>query len=233
MPRNQGGIVQTTLAPTEAPNTVAAPVDTYQQQATSKAAATSPGAQFLEGLGKLAAPVTTAIQNYDQQAGDEAEGKAKMAALAATPEELRQEIASGNYFGQPHRRAASALRVMDAQNRVYEASSTLDAMNQKGELAGPEAEGTVKALIAQHAAAVADDPLAQKEFMAGMQPVMRKYTTDVYQANVAQAQQTNKAANLYSVHGRTITTQVDRDAAKATQPIRTPCRHYTSKRDVW
>ena len=226
MPRNQGGFVQTSLAPTEAPNTVAAPIDTYQQASAGKAAA-SPGAQFLEGLGKLAAPVTTAIQNYDQQAGDEAVAQANLKALTATPESLREEINSGNYFGLAHRRAQSALRVMDASNRVFEASSTLDAMKQRGELAGPDAEGQVKAIIGLHAASVAGDTLAEKQFAAGMTPVMRKYTTDVYQANV-ERDQTNKAAELYKYmvghHD-----QVDRDAASSpADPETLAARHKTA-----
>ena len=207
--RQQGGIVQADLSPTESLGAPAAPVDTYQQQATSKTDATSVGGQFLEGLGKLAAPTATAITNYDAQEGDKQEAEAKMRALAATPEELRQEIASGNYFGQPHRRAQSALRVLDAGNRVFDASRELDDMKTRGELVGPEADGKVAGTIAAHAAAVADDPLAQRQFQSAMLPVLQKYTNDAHHAAVLQAE-SDKATQLYT-YTKGLGEQIERD----------------------
>lgn len=186
------GFVQTDLAPTETPNTVASPIDIYQQIAAPKSAP-SPGAAFLEGLGKLAAPATTALQDFDQQAGDKAEADARMAALTAKPEDLRNEIASGNYYGLAHRRAQSALRIMDASNRVFDASSTLDGMKARGELAGPDGDAKARLVIAAHAEGVAGDPLAEKAFTSGMLPVLRRYQTDAYQANVAHEQQNTQA----------------------------------------
>lgn len=203
----RGGIVQDTLSPTEMPNTVAAPIDTYQAVTKSQ----SPGAQFLEGLGKLAEPATKAITNFDQAAGDKAEADANLKALTATPDELRAEIASGNFYGLAHRRAQSALRVMDASNRAFDVASQLDGMNQRGELQGPDAQAKLAMVVGQHADAVAGDPLAEKQFTNGVMPVMRKFTTDILRNNV-QAAEVNKAAKLYSY----LVAQhdaVDRDAA--------------------
>lgn len=220
MAGSRGGFVQDTLSPTEVPNTVAAPIDTYQAVTKSQ----SPGAQFLEGLGKLAKPATDAMVNFDQAAGDKAEADANLKALTATPDELRAEISSGNFYGLAHRRAQSALRVMDASNRVFDAASQLDGMNQRGELQGPDAQAKLALIVGQHADAVAGDPLAEKQFTAGMMPVMRKYTTDILRNNV-QNDETNKAAKLYS-YMVGLHDQVDRDALdNPTDPDTLSTRH--------
>ncbi len=206
MARSSSGFVQDNLRPTEMPNTVATPVDTYARpnpQANQAAA-------FLTGLGQLVGPATTALQTYDKDEGEQQEAEARMKALAAKPDDLRKEIESGNYYGLAHRRAQSALRVMDAQNRVFEVSSTLDGMNQRGELAGADAQGTIHSLVQQHAESIGDDPLAAKAFTQGMVPVMRQYGLAIQKQNIADDQIT-KSGKLFT-YMTGLHDQVDRDA---------------------
>ena len=208
-PSGRGGIVQTDLAPTEMPNSVAAPTDTYQAITKSQ----SPGAQFLEGLGKLSAPAATALTTLDQQAGDDAEAQANVKALSVPPEELRKEITSGNYFGMAHRRAQSALRIMDASNRANDINLTLSGMNAKGELVGPDVAGKIGLLVGEQAAGVAGDPLAEKAFANAVTPVVRKYTNDAYANNVANAQQNTQAKLTDYMRSRHDVIDANADAA--------------------
>lgn len=201
------GLVQDELKPTEMPNTVAAPIDTFQRSSGNGAVS-----QFLKGLGELAGPVTTAFKDFDKEAGDEAEAQANMKALQAKPEDLRKEIESGNFYGMAHKRAQNAMHVMDAQNRVYEVSAQLDAMNHKGELAGADADGLIHGLVQSHADAVntTGNTLAMKAFTNGMVPVMRQYGTAIMRQNIAQ-EQGDKEAKLFQ-YMTNLHDQVDRDA---------------------
>ena len=201
-----GGFVQTELRPTEMPNTVAAPIDTYAKPNPES----NQAAAFLAGLGKLVGPATDALRTFDTEQGDAAEAEARMKALGAKPEDLRKEIESGNYFGMAHKRAQTALKVMDAQNRVFEVSAQLDAMHQRGELAGADRDGLIHGLIQQHTDALGNDPLVAKTFERGMLPVMRQYGAAILKQNIA-LDQDNKAAKLYE-YTRGLHDQVDRDA---------------------
>ncbi|MFT4096117.1 MAG: hypothetical protein QM651_03280 [Rhodoblastus sp.] len=188
---------------------MAAPIDTYVRPSGNGNAAT----QFLKGLGELAGPVTTAFKDWNKEEGDDQEAQANIKALQSKPEDLRKEIESGNFYGMAHKRAQNAMRVMDAQNRVYEVSSQLDAMNQRGELAGADAQGLIHGLVDQHAQAVSGDTLAAKTFTKGMIPVMRQYGTAITRQNIAQDQSDKEAAMFqYMVNHHD---QVDRDAENA------------------
>ncbi|HMN70578.1 MAG TPA: hypothetical protein PKA55_01780 [Rhodoblastus sp.] len=190
------------------PNTVASPVDTYARP-TGENAAT----QFLKGLGQLAGPITTAFKDFNKEENDDAEAQAQLKALQAKPEDLRKEIENGNFYGMGQKRAQTAMRVMDAQNRVYQVSAELDAMNQRGELAGADAQGLIHGLVDQHAQAVSGDTLAAKTFTKGMVPVMRQYGTAILRQNIAQ-EQGNKEAQLFQ-YMTNLHDQVDRDAEAA------------------
>ena len=104
------------------------------------------------------------------------------------------------------------MRVMDAQNRVFDVSSQLDAMNQRGELAGADAEGLIHGLVQSHADAMnaSGDALAIKKFTQGMVPVMRQYGTAIMRQNIAQAQGDKEAKLFQYMTG--LHDQVDRDA---------------------
>ena len=208
-----GGIVQHDLSLTELPNTPASPVNTFVQPG----AGSSVAGQFLEGIGKLAPQITTAVQNYDKEAGDEAEAQARIKALTADPKDLRAEIDNGNYYGLAHHRGQTALRVMDAQNRVFDVSSQLDAMHQRGELAGADAQGRIGELVNGASQGLMADPLAAKTFASGMVPVMRKYSSEVLRTNVQNAE-ANKGAQLFS-YLTSQAGQVDRDAADGPQSL--------------
>jgi hypothetical protein len=190
------------------PNTVAAPIDTYARPNPES----NQAAAFLAGLGKLVGPATDALRTFDTEQGDAAEAEARMKALGAKPDDLRKEIEDGNYFGMAHKRAQTALKVMDAQNRVFEVSAQLDGMNQRGELAGADRDGLIHGLIQQHTDALGGDPMAAKTFERGMLPVMRQYGAAILKQNIAQDQE-DRSARLYT-YLVNLHDQVDREAKR-------------------
>lgn len=60
---SNGGFVQDELRPTEMPNTVAAPIDTYAKPNPES----NQAAAFLAGLGKLVGPATDALRTFDTE----------------------------------------------------------------------------------------------------------------------------------------------------------------------
>jgi hypothetical protein len=179
-------IVSKELQPGEMPNTVASPVSTYERPSAGGAA------EILGALKSFIPQVQQASVNYDQQKGDEEEAQARRMALTATPEDLRKEIASGNYFGLSHKRATVALQVMDGTNRAFDATQQLAAMEKRGELAGADIASTLQSVIGPHSDALTD-PVAVKQFTKAMAPAVQQFKAGVQSANIAKDIATREA----------------------------------------
>lgn len=203
MANGPGPLVQNDLQPRELPAAVAAPVDL------------GPGVNrvgsFLSALGQLGGSVSAlmgSLQQSTKEADDKAETEARHKALTASPQDLRNEIASGNYFGLPSQRAHIALQVADASNRAFDVSSKLDDMERNGQLAGQDPQQLVSDLIKPHADAITD-PLARKQFDKIMGPTIQKLRLGVQTANIQQDQETKQATLLQSITSRQ--DQINRD----------------------
>lgn len=200
MAQGPGPLVQNELQPRELPAAVAAPVDL------------GPGVSkvggFLTALGQLGGPLANMLQSVQTKGGDDAEASARHKALTASPQELRAQIASGNYFGMPAERSRIAMNVADAQNRAFDISAQLDAMEKSGGLAGKDPNAVVAELIKPHADAITD-PLARKQFDKVMEPTIQRLRLGVQTANIQQDQENKQATLLQTVISRH--EQIDRD----------------------